>query len=261
MEPIQPQPISSEQSTSQQVPVKEPNTHQTFFLVLITLLVLIIIATSAYILGSKSATKEEIAQTIPTLAPSPTPTPDETANWETYTNSSFSFKYPSGWTTKIDDHNVQVTNPDNQTLSINFKNKNDSTKIKRTGVGAGDLVDSGTIMFGNQTVSKQTLVFEGTEKTILYNNASEIYVGDIVFSLSLDNYSSEKISTLSKETQSTADQILSTFKFTPASPAGGDQENAEGKFCGGIAVYPCPAGYTCKLDGNYPDAGGACVKQ
>lgn len=39
----------------------------------------------------------------------------------------------------------------------------------------------------------------------------------------------------------------------------------EGLFCGGIAgnlpKNQCPSGYTCKLDGNYPDAGGTCAKQ
>ena len=29
-------------------------------------------------------------------------------------------------------------------------------------------------------------------------------------------------------------------------------------FCGGIAGIPCPAGYMCELDGNYPDASGKC---
>ena len=31
-------------------------------------------------------------------------------------------------------------------------------------------------------------------------------------------------------------------------------------FCGGIAGKACPSGYSCKLDGNYPDAGGTCAK-
>jgi hypothetical protein len=38
-----------------------------------------------------------------------------------------------------------------------------------------------------------------------------------------------------------------------------------GRFCGGIAANlpenQCPEGYVCKLDGNYPDAGGVCVKK
>ncbi len=34
----------------------------------------------------------------------------------------------------------------------------------------------------------------------------------------------------------------------------------EEKFCGGFAGVACPEGYSCKLDGNYPDAGGVCTK-
>jgi hypothetical protein len=33
-----------------------------------------------------------------------------------------------------------------------------------------------------------------------------------------------------------------------------------GTFCGGIAGKICPAGYYCKYDGTYPDAGGTCIK-
>ncbi len=44
-------------------------------------------------------------------------------------------------------------------------------------------------------------------------------------------------------------QILSTFKFID-----------KNQFCGGIATFQCPDGYTCLFDGNYPDAGGHCVK-
>jgi len=33
----------------------------------------------------------------------------------------------------------------------------------------------------------------------------------------------------------------------------------EGEFCGGIAGIICCEGMTCKLDGNYPDAGGRCI--
>lgn len=36
-----------------------------------------------------------------------------------------------------------------------------------------------------------------------------------------------------------------------------------GKFCGGIAAnlpeFQCPTGYICKLEGDYPDAGGSCI--
>src|SRR3989344_676485 len=48
------------------------------------------------------------------------------------------------------------------------------------------------------------------------------------------------------------DKILSTFKFT--------DQSIEEQFCGGIAGIQCPSGYSCQLDGEYPDAGGKCIK-
>ena len=30
-------------------------------------------------------------------------------------------------------------------------------------------------------------------------------------------------------------------------------------FCGGIAAFPCPDGQWCRLDGDFPDAGGRCL--
>lgn len=32
-------------------------------------------------------------------------------------------------------------------------------------------------------------------------------------------------------------------------------------FCGGITGKICPEGYRCKLDGDYPDASGHCVRR
>lgn len=45
----------------------------------------------------------------------------------------------------------------------------------------------------------------------------------------------------------------------PGSPAQTVPPGGE-LFCGGIGGVSCPAGYTCKLDGNYPDAGGHCAR-
>lgn len=35
----------------------------------------------------------------------------------------------------------------------------------------------------------------------------------------------------------------------------------EGEFCGGISGISCNEGFECHLDGQYPDAGGLCVKK
>jgi len=32
-------------------------------------------------------------------------------------------------------------------------------------------------------------------------------------------------------------------------------------FCGGVANIKCPSGYRCQLEGDYPDAGGTCLKK
>lgn len=51
-----------------------------------------------------------------------------------------------------------------------------------------------------------------------------------------------------KSDQLVFEQLLNSFKLN----------NQENKFCGGIAGIACPNGFTCKLDGTYPDAGGTC---
>lgn len=49
------------------------------------------------------------------------------------------------------------------------------------------------------------------------------------------------------------DQLVHTLKvFEPIA-------TTTNNFCGGIAAIQCPSGYSCKLDGSYPDAGGTCI--
>ncbi|PIS13969.1 hypothetical protein COT65_01365 [Candidatus Shapirobacteria bacterium CG09_land_8_20_14_0_10_47_13] len=66
------------------------------------LIVLIIVAIASFVLGrALPRGPEGTLRGTPTTAilPTPTPTPDETANWKTYTNEKyqFSIKYPSDW--------------------------------------------------------------------------------------------------------------------------------------------------------------------
>lgn len=37
--------------------------------------------------------------------------------------------------------------------------------------------------------------------------------------------------------------------------------SSETTFCGGIANIACQSGFSCTLDGSYPDAGGRCVRK
>ncbi len=58
---------------------------------------------------------------------------------------------------------------------------------------------------------------------------------------------------------------IQNSKTQPNIPVVQRADNIEGKFCGGIAANlpenQCPAGYKCQMGGNYPDAGGQCVKE
>lgn len=48
------------------------------------------------------------------------------------------------------------------------------------------------------------------------------------------------------------DLVLSTFTFL--------NSESDNIFCGGIAGVSCPDGFSCKYNGDYPDAGGVCIK-
>ncbi|MFA6065496.1 MAG: hypothetical protein WCW44_03570 [archaeon] len=60
------------------------------------------------------------------------------------------------------------------------------------------------------------------------------------------------IKTYGNECQANAENATIIYK-------GECDTNSTEKFCGGIAAIQCPIGYACKLDGDYPDAGGKCV--
>lgn len=51
--------------------------------------------------------------------------------------------------------------------------------------------------------------------------------------------------------------LLLVFSF---SSYAGEIKSQKAPICGGIAGVTCAKGFICKLDGNYPDAQGSCVK-
>ncbi len=79
-----------------------------------------------------------------------------------------------------------------------------------------------------------------------------------LYSIGIDEdvESIEDIKKLKEDDIKIFDHILSTLKFTDSPTL---TTTPKGKFCGGIAAIACPSGYSCKLDGSYPDAGGTCV--
>ena len=198
------------------------------------------------------------------VQPSPTPTHDSTANWKTCTNTSngFSIKYPNDY---IVDQATCVYFPPNEAV------KRDSNDVKKTYVIT--ITTEETTLSIEQWIKQKNLCPDwGTEfpscsdivkgpilNSIQFDNLNRHYAGidtivkqgDTIYDISLGARNPNE--PISKTARNVYNQILSTFKFT-------NPENSEGKFCGGIAGISCPEDYRCKLDGNYPDAGGKCVK-
>lgn len=181
----------------------------------------------------------------PTQVSSATPTPDETVNWKTYSNNDLSFKYPQNWnlvnariegsdpkvTIYIVDKSSTLMNECMQLLSTEDQN---GVYLKR---------------FSRVVTGEMCSTNDATPREIWIVPKKDSYTPGVSYLYSA-----------TEETQALAifDQILSTLKFINI------DNTVEGRFCGGIAANlsenQCPEGYECKLDGNYPDASGKCLK-
>lgn len=84
------------------------SSNKTALYVVLVVLLLALVGVGSYFLGQQSGkqtTQPAYTVTIPTTVPV-SPTPDETANWKTFssTKKSYTFKYPSSWTVQEDDY-------------------------------------------------------------------------------------------------------------------------------------------------------------
>jgi inhibitor of cysteine peptidase len=169
-------------------------------------------------------------ETTSTPAPEPTPTiiiyPTEgLKGWLEYKDAEhgFSFHYPPEWTVAMDER-AQTTSyqhllwlkPPQYPLvqmSIGFKRVGEDIGIQRTGLGAGDIVRRGTVLFLGGPVNREVLVAEGKDMSVLYNGGSEIQRGDLVFTINLDYAGSPMDKTaLTDDVEANADLIAASFE-------------------------------------------------
>jgi hypothetical protein len=69
---------------------------------------------------------------------------------------------------------------------VGFRLDTEVIVIQRTGVAAGDIFTTGKVTFLDQEVCRDVLRYEGNDKSVLYNYATEIDVDGLMFTLSLD---------------------------------------------------------------------------
>jgi hypothetical protein len=148
-----------------------------------------------------------------------TPAPDPHPGWLTYTHPTygFSFRHPPDWQ-PVDEPEVPNIlrlhhgKPDAVELTIGFRRPEEEARIQRTGVGAGDVETQGSVRFLGRDLVRQVLIYEGQVKAVLYNNACEIDVDGLIFTLSLDVRGPDcEAARIAPELQVIADEIVGSF--------------------------------------------------
>jgi len=227
---------NTEQSHS--APLPNPSNPSKIF-ILIFIAVLTVIGIVGYVLGSrKNQTVNQQTITIsPTVSqPSPTATPDETANWKTYTNKKYNYSvaYPSTWILR-EEPNVSFSSPINEstangtlinggTIVIFVDNNRAFTNKSLTTIDA--LYDFYKNVYSNKSqtdfiVTDRKYITVSGEPALRYiaeapGLADGTMVGTMVvykndiYRIDVNYGKNNK-----QEVIELFDQILSTFKFTP----------------------------------------------
>ena len=134
--------------------------------------------------------------------------------WSRYINPEycFTFTYPSDWTLVASRHFIALSK-NSIALVIGVRRYGESTVIQRTGVGAGDIENKGTILFFGKEVSKEVLIYEGRIKDMLFQNGTEILADDLAFAISGGDFAENyELAKLEDEEITIFDQIVNSFQ-------------------------------------------------
>ena len=212
--------------------------------------------------------------------PTPIQTPDnnnnevDTYDWNVYRNEKygFVFKYPNTMINRkckyMQKGIVTLGNISNYCINIDISSPGPDISRSFTKNQLPELK-----LFDLSKLTR-TLYDETIEPIARYKKSSFDenmgFLNIYIYGFSTDNNTTGtliitfKLNTSDKDQVQTTNQILSTFEFLNNNDTSEIPGDATGQFCGGIAAnlpqFQCPEGYTCKLDGNHPDAGGVCVK-
>lgn len=203
--------------------VKKTKNNNTFLVVLLIILFFIASGIVVYAVYQNNQLKKQIAQlktqtnqnpsTPDQLTPSlsseqladskPSPSPDPTENWKTYSNNELSFKYPSDWTVdKV--HNNRIISSDSKII-INIANSDSTLMTECMELDNIEKEDQLVVKhFSRVTTGEMCSTNDPSprEKWIIPNQNS--YSPGISY-----NYTTNE----NPEAKETFNQILSTFKF------------------------------------------------
>ncbi len=169
-------------------------------------------------------------------APTPQATPTTVVHpangwkgWQTYINASygFTFQYPPEWklsetfnTAKspntLNGHAVWlIPNADNDVLlQIAFKRSSEDIIIQRSGLGSGELISWGKVLFLGEEIQRNVLVAQGRHVTVMYTGPGAIQRGDLAFTFNLDYGGTDPQGGLSDGIENNTDAIVASFQLT-----------------------------------------------
>lgn len=211
-----------------------------------------------------------------------TPTPQKsTTNWNTYTNDIYSYqiKYPDNWqedeespaNNKIFVKTIQSESGrvslESASVTIETKTLTDAEKeetleeylIEEIGQNLELLSIVKNLpeviqLQAEQKIESMESFFVDGNKGLKDEQSAYLKADDsvLIFQLKYADYL-ERFATPPEETFSLMIESLQLLSENAV--------NTSAQFCGGVAGLTCPAGFECVLEGDFPDAGGTCVRR
>jgi putative hemolysin len=157
-----------------------------------------------------------------------TETPDTSgyAGWIEYVEShyGFKFRYPPEWTAELDLRNDSMTYqhllwlraPSKPVAGVEmliaFERIGENIGVHRTGIGAGELIERGSVLFLGEPAKRIALVLEGKDMEVMYENTGAFERGDMRYAISLSYVGVERLG-LTPELEQIADLIVASFEW------------------------------------------------
>jgi putative hemolysin len=156
-----------------------------------------------------------------------TPDPSLYAGWIEYTDPAYGFKfrYPPEWSAELDlrsdstsyQHLLWLRAPSKPlpgvVMQIAFEGVGEDYGLQRTGIGAGELIERGSVSFLGEPVRRIALVLQGNDMEVMYGTTGLFDRGDLRFAISLD-YTGVERRGLTPALEETADLIVASFERT-----------------------------------------------
>ena len=144
--------------------------------------------------------------------------------WIEYVESNYGFKfrYPPEWTAELDLRNNSMTYqhllwlraPQKPVAGVEmiiaFERIGENIGIQRTGIGAGKLIDRGSVVFLGEPAKR--IVLEGKDMEVMYGNTGAFECGEMGFAISLSYVGIERLG-LTPELEQIADLIVASFEW------------------------------------------------